>query len=128
MNYRSQPAVGATRGRGVADSRVMAVFMDLNVCYTPDRNRLKSLVETAANREFVQPGSHANLRESGPADDNWLSSCCMNVVATGNGRLCASLLLPVVYICWLYILSVFLMADECLSYSGFLHGRHQLHV
>ncbi|CAG12154.1 unnamed protein product, partial [Tetraodon nigroviridis] len=30
----------------------MSAFMDLNVCYTPDRNRLKSLVETAANLGF----------------------------------------------------------------------------
>lgn len=34
----------------------MSVFMDLNLCYTPDRSRLKSLVEMAANRECFQPG------------------------------------------------------------------------
>lgn len=39
---------GSTRW---ADKLTMSVFMDLNVCYTPDRNRLKSLVEAAANRE-----------------------------------------------------------------------------
>lgn len=29
----------------------MSVFMDLSVSYTPDRSRLRSLVETAAHRE-----------------------------------------------------------------------------
>lgn len=31
---------------------VMAVFMDLNVYYTGDKAHLRSLIETAAHREF----------------------------------------------------------------------------
>lgn len=52
MNFSSRQAV---RLHTLSRQLNMSVFMDLNVCYTPDRNRLRSLVEAAANRECVHP-------------------------------------------------------------------------
>lgn len=89
----------------------MSVFMDLNICYTPDRNRLKSLVETAANRECLQPGfprKSASNSKTLPSDDANSASkllqfcsgsrCYINVVPTENCQRYVSLLLPVVQI------------------------------
>lgn len=91
----------------------MSVFMDLNICYTPDRNRLKGLVETAANRECLQPRKSASNRKSLLCDDANSASKLLRFFGGSSSCVAATLmphlqktvtftfsLLPVVQITW----------------------------
>lgn len=108
----------------------MSVFMDLNICYTPDRNRLKSLVETAANRECLQPHKSASNRKSLLSDD---ANSASKLLRFFSGSSCAAAtlmwylqktvtftfsLLPVVQVTWFINSYCFLdeqRKDVCLS-------------
>lgn len=59
----------------------MSVFMDLNLSYTTDKNRLQSLIETAAHRE--SPASRFHFRNSSlTAEVQFLLSGTLTLLAS----------------------------------------------